>query len=90
MFSKVCVELNCYHICKKSLIFFYPHSSTKHTSKKVSWLHFSWPTLYIWHCWPATIAYCYIIWKLHMVLVPIDPLISDGHNTAGGLCWQPF
>jgi len=43
------VCLNCYHICQKPLNFIYAFKCYQNniTSKNVSWLHFSWATLYV-------------------------------------------
>jgi len=46
MLPKVCVQLNCYHICQKTIEFYLYIQVPNVTSKNVSWLHFSWPTLY--------------------------------------------
>jgi len=46
MLPRVCVYLNCYHICQKKPIEFYLYIQLPNiTSKNVSWPHFSWPTL---------------------------------------------
>jgi len=50
-YEKICLKFASHHlslyavyICQKSLNFTYMHSNV--TSKIVSWLHFSWTTLY--------------------------------------------
>jgi len=45
MLPKVCLA-KLYHICQKNIEFYLYIQVPNVTSKNVSWIHFSWPTLY--------------------------------------------
>jgi len=50
--------MNCYRIHQKSLNFIYPFKFySNFTNKNASWLHFSWPTQYVYHTIVLVLAY---------------------------------
>jgi len=81
MLPKVCVELNCYHICQKTIEFRYIQVPNV-TSKNVSWLHFSWPTLYLCIRWWRGVVVNALVLVNEVTLCPVSTWMCDRLRTG--------